>query len=100
MGAVAAGSPANTRALIRGDLLFLVNPGVQAQARALVATMLLESNEGAFVASSDVSRYSALTGRAIHLIRPRVMTGPILQRVLRENPELLKQLGIQVNAGE
>ena len=100
VGAVAAGSPANTRALIRGDLLFLVNPGVQAQARALVATMLLESNEGAFVASSDVSRYSALTGPAIHLIRPRVMTGPILQRVLRENPELLKQLGIQVNAGE
>ncbi|MCY3569083.1 MAG: substrate-binding domain-containing protein [Chloroflexi bacterium] len=94
VGAVAAGSALTIRSLIAGDVLFLVNPAGQAQARALVATMLLESNEGALVASSDVSRNSAVTGPAVHLIRPRIMTGEILQRVLRGNPELLEQLGV------
>lgn len=99
LGAVAAGSATTVRALVQGDVLFLVNPGGQAQARALVATMLLESNEGALVATSDVSRNSALTGPAIHLIRPRTMTGELLQRVLSENPQLLEQLGVVETPG-
>ena len=98
VGAVAAGRSFSMQAVLEGDVLFVVNPATQAQVRSLIGFMLTESNEAA-LSGAALSRFGKISGPAIYLIRPRVLTGELLRIVVQDNPVLLEQLGLVEPSG-